>query len=58
MELTRYEITYEDNTTSSTSMASHMTLQMAKNYFIGKLFNLGVFPVENMVKAVKVKSLN
>ena len=53
--LTAYRIIYEDGSTSETNMAAGVTLEDAQKYFIGKYFNLGVFPVEKMVQAVNVE---
>ena len=55
--LTAYRITYQDGSTSETSMAAGVTLDQAREYFIGKYFNLGVFPIEKMVQAVKVEAI-
>ena len=54
-DLTSYKITYADGSTTSTNMAAHVTLDDAKQYFIGQRFDLGVYPQENMQMAVKVE---
>ena len=56
-KLTAYRITYADGSKSETNMAAGVTLYDAKKYFIGKRFNLGSFPVENMQEAVEVESI-
>ena len=55
--LTAYKITFEDGSTMSTSMASTVSLEDAKKYYIGQYFNMGVYPKEKMLKAVKVEKL-
>ena len=56
-ELTAYEITYENGQSTRTSMAAGVTLKQAKEYFIGKRFDLGAYPQENMQAAIQVKKL-
>jgi hypothetical protein len=56
--LTAYEITYDNGEKTRTSMAAGVTLDDAKKYFIGKRFNFGAFPVEDMHVAVDVIRLD
>jgi len=56
-ELTAYEITYENGEKIQTSMAATVTLEDAQRYYLGKRFDLGAFPVENMQTAINVKRI-
>lgn len=58
VKLTGYNITTESGHNWSTSMAPDVTLEQAKKYFIGKQFDIGVYPNEKMEKVIKVESLN
>ena len=55
--LTTFKVTYSDGSTNITSMAAHVTLTDAREYFVGKQFNVGYYPVQNMQTAVKVEQL-
>jgi len=37
-----------------TSVNAQCSLEELKSYFIGKYFNLGVYPIENMQKCIKI----
>lgn len=54
---TAFKITYADGTTTNTSMAAGVTLDEAREYFIGKRFDLGAFPKEKMVEAIKIEEI-
>ena len=41
-----------------TSVASTVTEEEAKIYFIGNLFNVGVFPKEDIKKCISIKYKN
>jgi hypothetical protein len=55
--LTTYKIAYRDGSTSVTNMAAGITLPDAQNYFLGRYFDLGVYPEERMVQAVQVEAI-
>ena len=55
--LTAYRITYDDGSTTETNMAKGVTLDDARDYFIGKRFDIGSYPAEKMVIAVKVEKI-
>ena len=55
--LTHYKITFEDGSTIETAMAAGITLNKAKDYYLGNYFNLGDATKDKMVKAIKVEPL-
>ena len=55
--LPAYKITFTDNSTISTNMAAHVTLDDAKAYYLGQWFDVGAYPVENMQMAIGVEAI-
>ena len=56
-KLPAYKITCENGFTWETNMATHVTLEIAEKYFLGKQFNTAPFPGEVFSEAVKVEKL-
>ena len=56
MKLPAYKITTQSGYTWTTSMSTGTTLDKAKEYFIGKFFNVAAYPAEHMEQAICVKS--
>lgn len=52
-----FKVTYDNGSIVTTSMASGLTLDDAKAYFLGKQFNLGSGPNDRMATAIKVEQL-
>ena len=50
-----YKITLENGHSYDTSMAAGVTLEEAKNYFLGKMLNIGFGEHDKMVKCVNVE---
>ena len=53
--LSAYRITYENGKQYVTSMSA--TLAEATAYFLGTYSDIGVYPVENMQKAIKIEEV-
>lgn len=53
--LTGYRITYSNGETRSTSMAAHVTLKMAQDYYIGQEFEF--VEGQPLVTAIKVEAI-
>ncbi len=53
--LPAYRITYENGKQIVTSMSA--TLNEATAYFLGTYADIGVYPVENMQKVIKVEEI-
>ena len=52
-----FEITYSNGQKTRTEMAKGITLEQAQDYYIGKRFDLGAYPVEDMQTAIKVEQI-
>lgn len=52
------KITYSNGHVTNTSMAAHLTDDTILNYFaVGKWFNIGIGPADNMQQVVKCEIL-
>ena len=55
--LTAYKITCKNGYSWKTNMAAHVTLEMAKDYFMGQRFNVSPFPGEDMQIVTNVEEI-
>jgi len=53
--LTAYRVTYANGYQAEISMAAGVSIKDAEDYFVGRRFDVGVHPAENMQKAVNVE---
>ena len=51
------KLTYSDGSINSTSINGAYSDNEIRAYFLGKVFNVGVYPRETMAKCVKVEIL-